>query len=139
MEIRVYYEDVDIGGVVYHSRYLNYCERARSELFFTAGKLPVWNGYHFIVKEITARYIGSLRFGDLARVETELADLKRASLTLCQKIYKEEKPLFEMVVELVCLKDRRVAKIPDYFLELLVQIPLCNTAAVRSRSGSDRH
>ena len=36
MQIRVYYEDTDIGGIVYHSQYLNFCERARSELFFKA-------------------------------------------------------------------------------------------------------
>jgi acyl-CoA thioester hydrolase len=41
MKIRVYYEDTDTGGVVYHSNYLNFCERARSDAFFEKGMTPV--------------------------------------------------------------------------------------------------
>ncbi len=46
--LRVYYEDTDTGGVVYHSIYLNYCERARSEIFFRNGISPIDNKYHFV-------------------------------------------------------------------------------------------
>ena len=47
MKLRVYYEDTDAGGVVYHSNYLNFCERARSELFlkFTRTFLVFWIEY----------------------------------------------------------------------------------------------
>ncbi|MDD3597397.1 MAG: acyl-CoA thioesterase, partial [Sulfuricurvum sp.] len=41
MQIRVYYEDTDAGGIVYHSNYLNFCERARSHLFFDVGRSPI--------------------------------------------------------------------------------------------------
>ncbi|MEN8727803.1 MAG: acyl-CoA thioesterase, partial [Sulfurovum sp.] len=40
MKIRVYYEDTDAGGIVYHTNYIKYCERARSEIFFQRGKKP---------------------------------------------------------------------------------------------------
>jgi len=40
MKIRVYYEDTDAGGIVYHANYIKYCERARSEHFFARGVMP---------------------------------------------------------------------------------------------------
>jgi len=40
LKTKVYYEDTDAGGVVYHTNYLKYCERARSELFFSRGLMP---------------------------------------------------------------------------------------------------
>ena len=50
MKIRVYYEDTDAGGIVYHSIYLNYCERARSELYFKQGLIPHSQDDFFDVK-----------------------------------------------------------------------------------------
>ncbi len=123
MKIRIYYEDTDLGGVVYHSKYLNFCERARSELFFQRGKSPVYNGYHFVVKRLEADYITSAMFGDMLEVTTEVAELKRVSVTLRQKIYKKEQLIFELLVTLVCLKEQKPAKIPDYFLEIFAQTP----------------
>ena len=40
MKIRVYYEDTDAGGIVYHTNYIKFCERARSEVFFQRGIIP---------------------------------------------------------------------------------------------------
>ncbi len=122
MKIRVYYEDTDLGGVVYHSKYLNFCERARSELFFAQGKQPVYEGYHFVVRHIDATFFKPAKFGDLLEVVTNVSKLKSASVILEQKIFKEETTLFSMQIELVCLKDQRPAKIPPYFLDVLVQM-----------------
>ena len=41
MKIRVYYEDTDAGGIVYHTNYIKYCERARSEIFFKQNMMPL--------------------------------------------------------------------------------------------------
>jgi len=119
MKIRIYYEDVDIGGIVYHAKYLHFCERARSELFFAQGMTPVDDGYHFIVKELQARYIKPARFGEEIEVRTELRELRGASLQLRQRIYREDELLFEMDIVLVCIKNDRPAKIPPRFLEAL--------------------
>ena len=118
MQIRVYYEDTDLGGIVYHSKYLNFCERARSELFFAAGKKPVYDGYHFVVKEIEARYRQPAYFGDLLDVETKLLSVRGASVALKQIVKKKNDVCFEMDITLVCLKEAKPAKIPPYFLEL---------------------
>ncbi|OHD77531.1 MAG: acyl-CoA thioester hydrolase, partial [Sulfuricurvum sp. GWF2_44_89] len=84
MTIRIYYEDTDVGGVVYHSNYLNFCERARSQLFFDAGRSPILEGGHFVAKHIDADYLKSAKFGDILEVETTLIEMKNASFTFLQ-------------------------------------------------------
>ncbi|MGZ5208133.1 MAG: YbgC/FadM family acyl-CoA thioesterase [Sulfuricurvum sp.] len=103
MNIRVYYEDTDVGGVVYHSNYLNFCERARSQLFFDAGRSPILEGGHFVAKHIEADYLKSAKFGDLLTVETTLKSIKNASFTLIQTIYRDKEMLFKMEIQLVHL------------------------------------
>jgi len=103
MKIRVYYEDTDLGGVVYHSNYLNFCERARSEAFFKEGITPVLENGHFVARKLTANYISSAKLGDILEVKTELVQIKAASFILKQMIYKDEKVLFSMEIILAYL------------------------------------
>lgn len=118
--VRVYYEDVDLGGIVYHSMYLNFCERARSEIFFSAGTSPVQGAYHFVVKHIDADFIASGRFGETLRVDTRMTERRKASFSLLQEVYETESgtKLFSMQVRLACMKGEKVAPIPPGFLEL---------------------
>lgn len=101
MQIRVYYEDTDAGGIVYHSNYLNFCERARSELFFQRGLYPVLESGHFVAKRIEADYVLSARLGDLLRIETKLLVMRGASFDLLQTIFLEHKKIFELKISLV--------------------------------------
>ena len=113
MFIRVYYEDTDVGGVVYHSNYINFCERARSQLFFDAGKSPIIDGGHFVVKHIDADYIKSAKFGDLIEIKTQLLEMKNVSFCLVQEVFRGDEKLFSMKVTLVYLnKDGNMSKIP---------------------------
>jgi acyl-CoA thioester hydrolase len=123
MNIRVYYEDTDIGGVVYHSNYLNFCERARSQLFFDAGRSPILEGGHFVAKHIDADYIKSAKFGDIVEVKTQLIELKNASFSLFQQIFKGEEKLFEMKILLVYLDfEGNMRKIPEIEKEFLSRL-----------------
>lgn len=120
MNIRVYYEDTDVGGVVYHSNYLNFCERARSQLFFDAGRSPILSDGHFVAKHIEADYIKSAKFGDIVEVKTSLLQSRNASFTLFQEIYRGEEKLFEMKIQLVYIDfEGNIAKIPDSDREFL--------------------
>ena len=101
MKIRVYYEDTDTGGVVYHSNYINFCERARSDVFFQRGLTPALESGHFVARKIVADYLASAKLGDLLDVKTELLEMKAASFILKQIIYKGDKKLFEMSITLV--------------------------------------
>jgi len=104
MQIRVYYEDTDLGGVVYHSNYLNFCERARSQCFFDRGLSPSTEKGHFVVKHIEADYISIARLGDLLEVKTKLLWIKSASFMLHQEIFNQEgKKIFTLDVLLVFL------------------------------------
>lgn len=120
MQIRVYYEDTDVGGVVYHSNYLNFCERARSQLFFDAGRSPILSDGHFVAKHIEADYLKSAKFGDIVEVKTALLQSRNASFTLFQEIYRGEEKLFEMKIQLVYIDfEGNIAKIPDSDREFL--------------------
>ncbi|PHM17458.1 MAG: acyl-CoA thioester hydrolase [Sulfuricurvum sp. PD_MW2] len=122
MQIRVYYEDTDVGGVVYHSNYLNFCERARSQLFFDAGRSPILSGGHFVAKRIEADYIKSAKFGDLLEVKTTLIEIKNVSFRLLQEIFRENEKVFEMHIDLVYIDFAgKMAKIPQQEKDFLYQ------------------
>lgn len=102
-----------MGGVVYHSNYLNFCERARSQLFFDAGRSPILAGGHFVAKHIEADYLKTAKFGDILEVKTSLLGIKNASFTLSQKIFREDEKVFEMLIDLVYIDfSGKMAKIP---------------------------
>ncbi len=113
MQIRVYYEDTDIGGVVYHSNYLKFCERARSELFFERGMSPILDEGAFVVRSLKADFLKPAMFGDLLDVKTELLHMKGASLTLKQTISRGEERLFEAEICLAFVKGGKPARIPS--------------------------
>jgi acyl-CoA thioester hydrolase len=123
MNLRVYYEDTDAGGIVYHSNYLNFCERARSELFFREGRSPVLSGGHFVVKKIEADYLKSAKLGDVLEVKTKLLATRSASLKMLQEVMRADELLFSMKVQLAFIDfSGNIAKIPDEDLAFLETI-----------------
>ena len=123
MKIRVYYEDTDMGGVVYHSNYINFCERARSEVFFEVGLSPALKTGHFVAKKLTANYIASAKLGDMLNVITTLKEMRAASFTLNQIIYKDEKKIFEMEIVLAYVTlEGRVQKLDDNIKKTIVSL-----------------
>lgn len=119
MKIRVYYEDTDVGGVVYHSNYISFCERARTELFFDKGLSPhTSKNEFFVVKNLEANFIKPAVFGDLLEVKTMLKSKKSASLIVFQEIYKEGVLIFTLNVKLAYIKDFKPTKIPLSLLEV---------------------
>jgi len=120
LKIRIYYEDTDAGGIVYHTNFIKYCERARSELFFSQNMLPM-DGERsgFVVRHIDANFLGMAKLGDLVEVKSELLTMKKASLILKQTIYNDAKKIFEMKITLAYLSQGKPSRIPTTFLELL--------------------
>lgn len=125
MQIRVYYEDTDCGGIVYHSNYLNYCERARSEVFFNAKIPPLQNGIGFVVKEMHIAFLHPAKLGDLLEVKTALVEQKGASVKLAQSILRENQEIFKASLTLVCMdsKTQKIAKIPQWAQEVFNTLP----------------
>ena len=123
MQIRVYYEDTDTGGIVYHTNYIKYCERARSEIFFDSGMLPIGGEKSgFVVRKIEADFLGSAVLGDLLEVRSTLLELKRSSATLRQEVFKGDEKLFEMKILLVYMEKGKITRIPGHFNVLFEQI-----------------
>ncbi len=119
MKIRVYYEDTDAGGIVYHSNYLNFCERARSEMFFQKGCTPIVDGGHFVLRHLEADFIKSARFADTLEVVSTLVELKNASFTMQQEIYRGEEKLFAMTCIIVFVKEGKLQRLDRVKKELL--------------------
>jgi len=116
MKRRVYYDNTDAGGVVYHTEYIKFCEEARSEKFFKKG--IEFKDFFYVVKSLKANYIKPAKLGDELDIKTEVNSIKRASLTLMQTIYLNKTKIFELEVELVFIKNGKISKIPKEHLEL---------------------
>ncbi|MGP1562120.1 MAG: YbgC/FadM family acyl-CoA thioesterase [Helicobacteraceae bacterium] len=119
MQFRVYYEDTDCGGVVYHANYLKFCERARSEIFFKNGISPVYEGGHFMLIEAACKFVKAAFLGDMLEVKTTLATLKNASLVLRQEIFRNGELIFSADLKLAFIKENKPAKIPAQMMEFL--------------------
>ncbi|MEM7431864.1 MAG: tol-pal system-associated acyl-CoA thioesterase [Pseudomonadota bacterium] len=91
--IRVYYEDTDAQGVVYYANYFRFMERARTEWLRALGvnqsELLNTDRRMFVVTESNARFVAPARFNDEVVVTASLLDLKRASFTIEQNIYRD--------------------------------------------------
>ena len=116
MEIRVYYEDTDLGGIVYHTNYIKYCERARSEIFFQKGLMPTLGEESgFVVRNINADFLSTSTLGDMLTVTSKVLKIKNSSIVLLQEIFKEEVKLFSMQIVLVYIDKGKPCRIPKEF------------------------
>jgi len=121
--IRVYYEDTDAGGVVYHSNYLNFYERARTEYLRSLGfeqDALLEQDIAFVVRHCEMNFLKPAKFNQLLRVETKISGLKRAGLTFDQAIYCEAGNLLNCAsVKVVCvaLEQMKPTAIPPHILK----------------------
>jgi len=89
IRVRVYYEDTDAGGIVYHATYLRWMERVRTEwlraLGASHGALAERDGLQFVVSALDIRYRRPARLDDLLDVDLEVTEVRRASLRVAQR------------------------------------------------------
>ena len=117
-EYRVYYEDTDAGGIMYHAQYINWCERGRSEFLRDIGLQSSTifedTGVLFVVRHLEADYFKPAKLDQLLRVESGLKELKNSSFILNQSIFCQDSMLFSMTVTIVCIDGNgRPVRIPD--------------------------
>lgn len=105
--VRVYYEDTDGGGVVYHANYLKYMERARTEwlrrLGFEQTALRTEQQVLFVVRHLDMRFQLPAIFNDLVSVHTRLLQVGRSLLVFEQRIARDDVLLTLARVEVVCV------------------------------------
>lgn len=111
MKMRIYYEDTDAGGVVYHSNYLKFCERARSEIFFRK-KADIFDPLrgHFVLSHVKCSFLRPARLGDMVEVRTQILRLREVSVELKQGIYRGEEKIFEGEFTLAFVKNFKPTK-----------------------------
>lgn len=106
-QVRVYYEDTDSGGVVYHSNYLNFMERARTEWLRELGFEQTYlkDKLHiiFVVHSMTISYKQPAKFNDLLVVTSELEKLGHGSLIFLQRVTLDHQLLVQAKVKLACV------------------------------------
>ena len=107
--LRVYYEDTDLAGIVYYANYLKFIERARTEwvrgLGIDQSELKSEAGIVFAVRRVEADYLSPAQFDDELIVMTELQELTGARIVLSQDVMRGDDMLFRAVVTLVALTD----------------------------------
>lgn len=116
--LRVYYEDTDAGGIVYHANYLKFCERARSEWVRGLGidqrALKATLGLIIVVRRMEVDFLRPALYDDALTVTTELRSLGGARIDLAQSVLRGAETLFTAAVTLVCVgPDGRAMRLPD--------------------------
>ncbi|MFA5370531.1 MAG: tol-pal system-associated acyl-CoA thioesterase [Sideroxydans sp.] len=119
MPIRVYFQDTDAGGVVYHANYVNFMERARTEWLRTFGHsnagLMKELGVVFVVRSIKLDYLKPALLDDLLTVTARIKALGRSRVTLLQSVLRSDELLTEGEVHLVCVNVQtfKPVSVPD--------------------------
>lgn len=120
---RVYYEDTDAGGIMYHGNFINFCERARTEYINTKGlsnRQLGEEGIGIVVRHLEAEYFAPAKLEDFLAVSTEVVEIKNSSFILRQTIQRGDLTLFDMNVVLVCINAQgRPIRIPEIFKQIL--------------------
>ncbi len=114
MDLRIYYQDTDAGGIVYHSNYLDYAERARSEFLRDVG-LPVdvllERDVAFVIKKAEINYKSPARLEDLLTVHTSIGEIRGASMVMNQTIKRGETELVDIVLQAVFVNPKTMSPI----------------------------
>lgn len=118
VDYRVYYEDTDAVGIMYHANFINFCERGRSELLRHIG-IPASEVFKklntgFVVRHLEAEYLRMARLDDLLTVHTHVKAMKNSSFVMEQVITCQDYDVFKMDVTIVCVDTSgRPERIPD--------------------------
>jgi acyl-CoA thioester hydrolase len=132
LPVRVYYEDTDFSGVVYHASYLRFMERGRTDYLRLLGvdhralfeetekEAP---GFHFVVRSMNIEFLKPARMDDILEVVTEPEDVKGASITLRQRIMRGGETLIDAHVRVAFVSGGKAQRIPKPLREAMQPPP----------------
>ena len=120
ISIRVYYEDTDFSGVVYHASYLRFMERGRTELLRDLGihQQAIHSGdtdhkpFAFVVRGMNIEFLKAAKMDDVLVVETSAKEVKGASAILVQRVLRGEEVLVTADVRVAAVADGKAARLP---------------------------
>ncbi|MCL1078566.1 tol-pal system-associated acyl-CoA thioesterase [Parashewanella spongiae] len=125
--VTVYYEDTDAGGVVYHSNYLNFFERARTEWMKNIGISQtnlLTENVAFVVKHCEVDFKIAARFEQCLKVVSKITEMKRASMTFHQALVDDDGKLYceaTIVVACVNLSKMKPIAVPKIIIQELMR------------------
>lgn len=114
--IRVYYEDTDFSGLVYHASYLRFLERGRTEVLRTFGIVQSQahdgEALAFVVRHMVLDFIKPARMDDLIEVRTQITAIAGASLVMRQSIWREDICMLTAEVKVAVIKGGKPTRLP---------------------------
>ena len=117
--VRVYYEDTDFSGSVYHASYLRFMERGRTEMLRARGidQGRIFAGdagavFGFVVRSMKIDYLRPARMDDLLTIETSAREVGAASIEMHQRVLRGDEVLVTADVRVACVMNGRAARIP---------------------------
>ena len=118
MKIRVYYEDTDLGGIVYYANYLRFIERARSEWLRDLGidqiKMRNERDAVFVVTKLKVDYLLPAYFDDMLTVDTKIQIVSPVRAYFYQNIFRQEDVIFKAEVCVTCTSTSgKVQRLPE--------------------------
>ena len=127
ISIRVYYEDTDFSGVVYHASYLRFMERGRTELLRDLGihQQAIHSGdtdhkpFAFVVRGMNIEFLKAAKMDDMLVVETSAREVKGASAILAQRVLRGDEVLVTADVRVAAIADGKAARLPAEVREKL--------------------
>ena len=125
LKVRIYYEDTDAGGIVYHSKYLNFAERSRAEFFRKLNLDQVFIKEHynilFVVKYLKINYINYSILDDNINIITKVMEINQAKIIFSHSFYNKKKSIANISVKVCCIKDSgKVARMPKALYDKII-------------------
>ncbi|MGA0140085.1 MAG: YbgC/FadM family acyl-CoA thioesterase [Pelagibacteraceae bacterium] len=124
-DLRIYYEDTDVGGVVYYANYLKFIERARTEMIYerfgiSHQELKKKHNAIFVVRLCNTKYLKSAFFEDKLKIATSIVKKSHVRLNLLQEVKRKEELLVVAEVELAVVNSKGlVTKLPEELFKKL--------------------
>lgn len=135
--VRVYYEDTDFSGSVYHASYLRFLERGRTEFLRTLGiehrelfAVGAKGGFHFAVRSMTIEFLRPALMDDELAVETCVCALGGASIEMRQEITREEQVLLTADVRIAIVAGGKATRLPP---EILAKLKPCTPTPIERK------
>ncbi|MEI8144471.1 MAG: tol-pal system-associated acyl-CoA thioesterase [Alphaproteobacteria bacterium] len=127
---RVYYEDTDFSGVVYHASYLRFMERGRTDFvrclgvdqgdLYRKAQEELGSGFAFVVRAMQIEFLRPARMDDILTIETRTIDVRGATLTNAQRVLRGTEVLVEAKVRVAFVAGGKPSRIPDALRAMMV-------------------
>lgn len=119
MELRVFYDDTDANGIVYHTNYIKYCDRARLEYFFENNISLIEDNSFLVIRNLDCKFYIPAKLGDILYVSSRIDKITSISVSVYHKITNaNNEKIFSMNIQLVYTGNNKPKKLPNELTEL---------------------